>query len=77
MGLPELKFLLQPSKTTITMKRITTLLRPSFSEEGSNAFHYEKEVYSLLIKYLREVAGIFVDLFSLTEPKAQVSFKIV
>ncbi|XP_053383435.1 uncharacterized protein LOC123541168 [Mercenaria mercenaria] len=57
LGLPELKFLLQPASHSITMKRITTLLKANFSEEGTNAYMYEKEVYSMFIKYLREVAA--------------------
>ena len=58
MGLPELKFLLQSSMNTLTMKRVITMLTPEFSPEGSNSIRYEKEVYGQFIKYLREVAGI-------------------
>ena len=33
------------------------MLKPNFSEEGSNAFRYEKEVYQLFVRYAREVAS--------------------
>ena len=32
------------------------MLKPNFSEEGSNALRYEKEVYMLFVRYVREVA---------------------
>lgn len=60
MGLPVLKFLLQSSAIVITMKRVVTMLKPNFSAEGSNAIQYEKDVYGLFIKYMREVTGIFL-----------------
>lgn len=37
------------------MKRVTTLLKASYSEEGSNHFQYEKAAYGAFIKYLKEV----------------------
>lgn len=33
------------------------MLKPNFSEEGSNALRYEKEVYMLFVRYVREVAS--------------------
>ena len=33
------------------------MLKPNFSEEGSNAIRYEKEVYMLFVRYVREVAS--------------------
>jgi hypothetical protein len=57
VGLPELKYLLQSPNLPLTMKRLTTMLRPKFSEEGSNANRFEKEVYQMFIKYLRELSG--------------------
>lgn len=42
------------------------MLKPEFSEEGSNSYQFEKEVYGLFIKYLREVAGSLAILYMLS-----------
>lgn len=55
--LPTLLHLLRPSNTTMTARMLIHLLKPQFSEEGSSAFLKEKEMYSLLIKYIRQVAS--------------------
>ena len=38
-------------------KQLLQLLKPNFSEEGSNALKKEKEVYQMFVKYVREVAA--------------------
>lgn len=43
-------------KATLTLKQLTSLLEPDFSEEGTNSRKFEGEAYSIFIKYLREVA---------------------
>ncbi|CAH3144778.1 unnamed protein product [Porites lobata] len=40
----------------LTVPLILHLLKPTFSEEGSNSLKYEKAVYSKFVKYLRDVA---------------------
>lgn len=36
---------------------LTTLLKPQFSEDGSNSKEMEKKVYAAFLRYLREVAS--------------------
>ena len=59
-------------KGTLTLKQLTSLLKPDFSEEGTNSRKFEGDVYSIFIKYLREVASKYISVtgtmlkFSLT-----------
>ncbi|CAC5414009.1 unnamed protein product [Mytilus coruscus] len=56
-SLPSLVHLFTPfPPTPITFKKITTLLKPEFSADGSNRMKAEKKVYSKFLKYLREAA---------------------
>ena len=56
--LPTLIYLLRPgSQLKIAVPRLLQTLKPNFSEEGSNAIRYEKEVYMLFVRYVREVAS--------------------
>ena len=41
----------------LTVQTVLHLLKPDFSENGSNAQKFEKEVYQAFVKYLREVAA--------------------
>lgn len=51
---------LRPNPASIlTLRKLTVLLTPSFSPEGSNRKKFETEVYSLFVKYLREAASKF------------------
>ncbi len=55
---PMLLHLLRPySQHKLSVQKLLQLLKPSFSEEGSNAFTKEKETYQCLVRYIREVAG--------------------
>ena len=55
---PMLVHLLRPnSQHKLSVQKLLQLLKPSFSEEGSNAFTKEKETYQCLVRYIREVAG--------------------
>ena len=49
--------LFTPSQTKLTLKALLQILKPSFSEEGSNDRHFENAVYSVYLKYLRSVAS--------------------
>ena len=55
---PVFLYLLRPSQDNarMTVPMILHLLKPKFSEEGSNSFMYEKAIYGKFVKYLREVA---------------------
>ena len=56
--LPMLVHLLRPQaqgKSSVQM--LLQILKPNFSEEGSNTLKKEKEVYQLFVKYVREVAA--------------------
>ena len=41
----------------LTVKNVTNLLKPEFSEEGSNSRTFENAVYTKFMKYLREAAS--------------------
>eukprot|EP00794_Sanderia_malayensis_P012620 gene12620-13909_t len=48
----------QPSSSsTLTLKRLLLLLKPTFSEEGNNKRMFENSVYSCFVKYARNVAS--------------------
>ena len=56
--LPTFNYLFNPVHgERLSIRKVISLLKPNFSEEGSNSLKFEKEVYALFIKYLREVAG--------------------
>ena len=58
--MPTFLHLLRPNPASIlTLRKVTVLLTPSFSPEGSNRKKFETEVYSLFVKYLREAASKF------------------
>ena len=58
--MPTFLHLLRPNPASIlTLRKLTMLLTPSFSPEGSNRKKNETELYSLFVKYLREVASKF------------------
>lgn len=40
---------------TMTVKKLVSLLKPKFSEEGSNARKSQKEVFNAFVRYIREV----------------------
>lgn len=56
--LPMLVYLLRPqAQSKLSVQMLLQILKPNFSEEGSNALKKEKEVYQLFVKYVREVAA--------------------
>ena len=46
--------------TTLAIRRIQEILKPDFSEQGSNTRVFEGQVYTAFVKYLREVASKFL-----------------
>ena len=55
---PQLLYLLRPSAiSTLSVRRLLFLLKPEFSDEGSNALSREKAVYAKFVKYVREVSS--------------------
>ena len=54
--LPVFLHILIPSSKNLTVKSLVNLLKPVFSEEGSNNRKYENEIYSVFMKYVRKVA---------------------
>ena len=56
--LPMLVHVLRPQALhKMNVPFLLQIFKPKFSEEGSNALKYEKEVYQLFVKYVREVAA--------------------
>ena len=41
----------------MTVQKLWLILKPTFSEEGSNALALEKETYQMFVRYVREVAA--------------------
>ena len=56
--LPMLVHLLRPdSQHKVNVPKLLLILKPNFSEEGSNTLRYKKEVYQLSVRYAKEVAS--------------------
>lgn len=56
--LPTLVYLLRPgAQQKVNVPKLLQLLKPKFSEEGSNALKQEKEAYQIFVRYVREVAA--------------------
>ena len=49
----------------LTVKNVTNLLKPEFSEEGSNSRTFENAVYAKFMKYLREATSKSIEWFQL------------
>ena len=41
----------------MTFRRLVSLLKPVFAEDGSNERTYQHKVYNVFLKYLREVGS--------------------
>ena len=64
-------------KTQMTFRRIISLLKPNFTEDGSNERLYQN-IYNIFVKYLREASSkyfvvvvvvlLLVDLFEASFP---------
>ena len=56
--LPMLVHLLRPdSQHKVNVPKLLLMLKPNFSEAASNTLRYEKDVYQLFVRYVREVAS--------------------
>ena len=50
--------LFRPNENTqMTFRRIVSLLKPNFAEDGSNERLYQNKVYNIFMKYLREAGS--------------------
>ena len=56
-SLPFLPFMHSNDANQLSRKQLAFLLKPSSSEEGTNARKYENDVYAAFTKYVRESAG--------------------
>ena len=55
---PMLLYLLRPSSIiSLSVRHLLFLLKPDFSEEGSNMLIHEKAIYSKFVKYVRDVSS--------------------
>ena len=55
---PMLLYILRPSSIiSLSVRHLFSLLKPEFSEEGSNMFIHEKAIYSKFVKYVRDVSS--------------------
>ena len=57
--LPTLVYFLRTgSQLKKAVPRLLQILKPHISEHGNNVIRYEKEVYMLFVRYVREVASV-------------------
>ena len=50
--------LFRPNENTqMTFRRIVSLLKPNFAEDGLNERLYQTKVYNIFVKYLREAGS--------------------
>ncbi|XP_070547220.1 uncharacterized protein [Ptychodera flava] len=57
-GTPTFHYLFQVNEASaLTMRKLMHLLKPIFSEEGSNKRTFEDSIYAQYVKYVREVAS--------------------
>ena len=60
--------------TQMALRRIVSLLKPNFAEDGSDEHLYQNKVYSIFVKYLREAGCkyllllLLVDVFEASFP---------
>jgi len=54
------RHILRPTNRTLTVRLLTHLLRPAFSEAGSNNRFHENKVYAAFTRYMREAAGKYL-----------------
>ena len=55
---PMLLYLLRPSSIiSLSVRHLLFLLKPDFSEEGSNMLIHEKAIYSKFVKYVRDMSS--------------------
>ena len=43
----------------MTFRRIISLLKPNFTEDGSNERLYQNKIYNIFVKYLREAGSTY------------------
>ncbi|VDI77574.1 Hypothetical predicted protein [Mytilus galloprovincialis] len=55
--LPAFLHLLRPSSVPLTLKSVLLILKPSFSEKGSNTQIQEDRAYSAFVRYVRSVGS--------------------
>ena len=65
--IPSFVYLFHPNQVHLTFRKLTSILRPSFSEEGSNKRLFENLTYAAFLKYLREVSSEYKFLEKLIE----------
>ena len=53
-----MSYLFRPNENTqMTFRRLVSLLKPVFAEDGSNERTYQNKVYNVFLKYLREAGS--------------------
>ena len=60
--------------TQMALRRIVSLLKPNFAEDGSDERLYQNKVYSIFVKYLREAGSKYLLLLLLLVDVFEASF---
>ena len=69
--------LFRPNENTqMTFRRLTSLLKPVFAEDGSNERTYQNKVYNVFLKYLREAGSMYFQ-YTLVDLKEKSHLKLL
>ena len=69
--------LFRPNENTqMTFRRLVSLLKPVFAEDGSNERTYQKKVYNVFLKYLREAGSMYFQ-YTLVDLKEKSHLKLL
>ena len=62
--------------TQMTFRRLVSLLKPVFAEDGSNERTYQNKVYNVFLKYLREAGSMYFQ-YTLVDLKEKSHLKLL
>ena len=69
--------LFRPNENTqMTFRRLVSLLKPVFAEDGSNERTYQNKVYNVFLKYLREAGSMYFQ-YTLVDLKEKSHLKLL
>ena len=72
-----MSYLFRPNENTqMTFRRLVSLLKPVFAEDGSNERTYQNKVYNVFLKYLREAGSMYFQ-YTLVDLKEKSHLKLL
>ncbi|CAC5360399.1 Retrovirus-related Pol polyprotein from transposon 297 [Mytilus coruscus] len=70
-NLPTLRHIFSNNSPRLTVKKLIQLLKPEFSERGSNRLSLEKNVYSSFMRYIRKFQAQYTKIEKMELPKLE------